>query len=114
MADFDRRGPYLVAHADDWKLSLLTGVDDIAERPCDFEVEFDDGRRYGGVVATLEQLRAMMTQWRSTGECLNGQFIWISNLVIVERLDPDLLVEVVKDLVRSGEISAALKQATDD
>lgn len=113
-----RVGPYVVIEGGGWVVRLLVGEGDAGLlSPCDFEVEATGLGRYVGVVATLEQLDELMAEWRLTGECLAGTYLWIKNLVVVERLEPALVADVVADLIRTGEIEGALQavdEASDD
>lgn len=108
--EVDRVGPYLVIHLAGWTLRLLLGVDDAEPRsPCDIEVEAPNGDRYVGVAATLNHLADLMARWHATGECLSGKYVWIKNLVIVRTLSPELLAEVIADLIRTGELGSAMQ-----
>lgn len=111
MAEFHRSAAYAVAQVGDWTVRILVGVEsDTEESPWDFEVEDRNGQRYVGVVATLAQLAAIMQRWQTTGECLSGLYLWISDLVVLDTLEPQLLALVVQDLAENGELDKALNK----
>jgi hypothetical protein len=55
-----------------------------------------------------------MDVWKSTGECLNGRYFWISDLIIIDQLNAVAIADVVEDLVRTSEIRGAMTRVDED
>lgn len=106
---FEHRGSWATKRIGDWTLRVLVGQD-VDEAPVDFEVESPAGARFVGTASTLDQLGDLMGRWQRSGECLNGSYLWISDLVVLRTLDLRTLAAAVGDLIQTGEIAHALSQ----
>lgn len=106
--EFKRSGAYVNVASAGWTIRILVGTNDCS-LPCDFEVHAPSGERYAAVAATIDQLVGLMNAWRSSGECLAGEYLWIENLIVVRSLSPEALVDVANDLIRTGEIEGAMQ-----
>lgn len=51
-----------------------------------------------------------MDRWAQTGECLGGQSLWIESMVVVARLYEREVAEAAADLVRTSEVTRALRR----
>ncbi|MFF5661588.1 hypothetical protein ACFY7F_01815 [Streptomyces griseofuscus] len=72
-------------------------------------VLFDSGARWSGTIYTLDVVRRDMERGRQTGERLDGRYFYVWDGLIVR--DPGIggMVEVVDDLVRSGDYTAVFR-----
>ncbi|MET7379863.1 hypothetical protein ABZT08_13710 [Streptomyces sp. NPDC005526] len=76
----------------------LDEIDDV-----DMWVIFDSGERWSGTIYTLGNVRRTMDGWRQTGECLGGRYFFVREGLIVRGRGIPGMVDVVDDLVRSGD-----------
>lgn len=104
-----RNGPWLEAGIDAGHLKILEGTPG-SVGPWDIELLTNDGRRFVATVATVTDVERLMFDWRTTGECLAGRYLWIADLIIVAELSADLISQVVSDLVTSGELGSAMDE----
>jgi hypothetical protein len=103
-----RDGPWLVAQTQAGELRMLIGEGPEARGFVDVEVVAKDGRRFVGTVGTLADVADTMGRWAMTGECLQGRYFWIADLVVVASLDPTTIAAVMDDLDATGELAEAL------
>lgn len=80
-----------------------------ADANIDVHVIFNDSRRYIGTLVTLEAIRRLMEEYRITGECENGLYLWAKGLVIIDELSVGTLRACISSLVRTGEIASAFE-----
>jgi hypothetical protein len=92
-----------------YRILLIEGVDelDASDNNVDAEVWFDDGRRYSATLFTLENVRSLMEDGRSTGEWGGGSFFWASQMVIVRSLTPAAIAEAVGAIIEEGYLDNA-------
>ncbi|MBT2417127.1 hypothetical protein J7F01_25925 [Streptomyces sp. ISL-22] len=76
----------------------LDEIDDV-----DMWVTFDTGERWSGTIHTLEVVRQTMDDRRQTGESLGGRYFFVWDGLIVRDRGIPGMVEVVDELVRSGD-----------
>jgi hypothetical protein len=100
----------------DYRILVIEGVDELdpLNDNVDVEVHFDDGRRYGGTLFTLENLHSLMENYRNTGECGGGSYFWASQMVIVPSLAPDALAKAIAALIAEGDLEGAFVRYSDD
>ncbi|MEU1079999.1 hypothetical protein ABZ368_07095 [Streptomyces sp. NPDC005908] len=107
-----RRNGYEICFVPDAGVPL-DEIDDV-----DMWVIFDSGERWSGTIYTLDNVRHTMDRWRQTGECLDGRYfhVW-DGLIVRDRGIPEM-VDVVDDLVRSGDFRSVFRDVgpedTDD
>ncbi|MFD9093296.1 hypothetical protein [Streptomyces collinus] len=70
---------------------------------------FDSGERWSGTIYTLDDVRRTMDRREQTGECLGGRYSYVWDGLIVR--DPGIsgMVEVVDELVRSGDYRSVFR-----
>jgi hypothetical protein len=93
----------------DYRILLIEGVDDLdpTDDNVDVEILFDDGRRYGATLFTLQNLHSLMERYKGTRECGGGCFFWASQMVIVRNLTPAALAEAVGAVIEEGYLDLA-------
>ncbi|MFE9174215.1 hypothetical protein ACFYNZ_33055 [Streptomyces kebangsaanensis] len=76
------------------------------------------GDRWSGTIHTLDHVRRTMDRWRQTGECLGGRYFYVRDGLIVRDRGIPGMVDVVDDLVRSGDYRSVFRgvgpEDTDD
>lgn len=92
-----------------WTVRVLTGDPPERTVPLDVEAVSPFGARYTATVATLGQLREIMDRWQTTGECLGGRYLWVSELIVVRDLSTQGIAAVVRDLIESDQVGAAMR-----
>ncbi|KUM80491.1 hypothetical protein [Streptomyces curacoi] len=79
---------------------------------------FDTGERWSGTIHTLEVVRQTMDDRRQTGESLGGRYFFVWDGLIVRDRGIPAMVEVVDELVRSGDYRCVFRDVgpedTDD
>ncbi|QFG21111.1 hypothetical protein [Actinomadura sp. WMMB 499] len=83
------------------------GHDPLTQQEADATIILPDGSRYYGTFMTPDAITAVMQRWQSTGECLSGSYFWCTDLIIIHRPGIPAIVEAVRDLIDSGELSGA-------
>src|SRR5262249_38411945 len=79
----------------------------------DVFVEFDSGDRYVATFFALDNLRSLMENYRETGECANGLYVWSTHMIVIERLTKANVERAIADLIDSGEFSTAFERTLD-
>ncbi len=92
-----------------YAIRVLAGSDgiDAINDNVDVEVCFQDGARYAATFFTLENLRHLFENYRRTGECRSGLYLWASNMIVVERLTLETITETVGHLLTEKELEMA-------
>lgn len=85
------------------EVTLLGTVDNVLDDNVDVVVRLPQGEVRATTLFTLKNIEAILSSYRSSGECLAGRFFWSKDMVIVEDLRMETIREVVQELVRSGE-----------
>jgi hypothetical protein len=75
----------------------------------DVLVDFVTGERYTATFFTLENLRALMDQYRESGECANGLYVWATHMIVIDHLTKANVERAVQDLIESGEFATAFE-----
>jgi len=105
--------PWLVQHVDGWEYRILVGVDGL-EGFTDVEVRSPEGGCWVGTVGTVRHVSELMDRFVTTGECLGGAYLWVAHLAVVRDFSEQAVVEVLKDLVRTGEIGSCFEEVESD
>ena len=74
------------------------------EETIDVYVRTDSGSGYSGVLATVRNLESLFRKFSKSGECANGTYVYIMNLVILEVITRETVSKVIADLVATGDI----------
>ena len=100
---------YVVVSAPDYDVAILVGnaPPDPLDDNVDVEVRFKDGNLYTATFFTLKNLESLFKKYKLTGECNHGTYFYSINMIIVERIEPNLIAESIKDLIRNNEFEHA-------
>jgi hypothetical protein len=80
---------------------------DLEDGNIDVEVKFDSGQRFVATFFTLKNIKRLMGQYQSTGECKNGAYFWASDMIIVETLSEQNINSAVADLIAEQNFNDA-------
>jgi hypothetical protein len=65
----------------------------------DILVTFTDGTVYSATFFTYENINTLRQKNKSTGELLNGTYLFASNMVIVERIDRETIERIIDHML---------------
>lgn len=82
--------------------------DDDSVVNADVELIASDGTRWAATVLTLGEIARLIDANRESGECQSGAFFRVPDLLILSTGTVDALVDVFRELVRTGEYRAEL------
>ncbi|MEU2295968.1 hypothetical protein ABZ584_00970 [Streptomyces antibioticus] len=104
-------GPFYRVRRDGYEILFVpdadTPLDEIDD--VDMWVIFDDGERWSGTVYTLDVVHRNMDARRDSGECLGGRYFYVWDGLIVRDAGIDAMVEVVDELVRTGDFRGVFR-----
>lgn len=80
----------------------------------DVIVTFSDGSRYVASFFTYENIEHLRTKNQKTGECMNGQFFWASDMIIVERISRAEIEKIVNHLLSEEEFHLIFDRIQED
>lgn len=100
----------------DYRILVIEGVDELdpIDNNVDVEVHFDDGRRYGATLFTLQNLHSLLETYKATGECGGGSYFWASQMVIVRSLSPEHISQAIAALIAEGDLDRAFARHAED
>lgn len=93
------------------EVTLLGEVDDVLDDNVDVVIRLPQGEVRTSTFFTMKNIEAIIARYRASGECLSGRFFWSKDMVIVEDLRMETILEIVHELVRSGEYRHAFGSA---
>ena len=103
-----QRGGYEICFVPDAGVPL-DEIDDV-----DMWVTFETGERRSGTIYTLDVVHRTMARWQQTGEYLEGRFFYVRDGLIVRDRGIPGMIEVVDDLVRSGDYRSVFRDIGPD
>ena len=81
----------------------------------DVELTMPDGTRWSATVLTLGEVARLVDSYRESGECQSGAYFRVPDLLILNTGTVDALVDVFRELVRTGDYRHELVElGTDD
>ena len=91
-------------------LDVIHEIEDEYDDNVDVVVKLTDGRQFVATVFTLQNLSTLFKKNRNTGECAGGTYLWASDMILVNRLTPQVLEETVATLIRDDEFETAFTE----
>jgi hypothetical protein len=73
----------------------------------DVVVTRDDGSIWTATFFSYENIAALRLKNQETGECLNGRYMWATNMILVDEVTRTRVEEVVADLVATHKFESA-------
>ncbi|AGI89315.1 hypothetical protein KQH42_06565 [Streptomyces sp. CHA1] len=102
-------GPYFRVLAEGFEALFLPSPDEVLDEVCnvDVEVHLPGGSRWSATIFTLAEVDRLMREWEGTVEAAGGRSFWCSDGLIVR--DPGIqgMVDVIAELLASGEFDGA-------
>ena len=77
----------------------------------DVVVTLGNGTRWTASFCSYRYVETLRAKYASDGECLNGRYQWMANMVLVEDTSRATTEAVVQDLLASGEFASAFSQS---
>ena len=76
--------PYAIVQHNDYELTIYRGIAplDPNNDNVDVEVTFPNGESFSAVFFTLQNIETLMKRYKKTGECADGLYFWVSDMVI--------------------------------
>lgn len=65
----------------------------------DVIVKFDDGSEWIASFFTYQNIISLSEKNEKTGECLNGDYFWASDMILVKKISRDAIERVIKKLI---------------
>lgn len=95
-----------------YTILIFEGADgmDVNDDNVDVEVQFADGERYGASFFTLENIRKLMVKDESEGNFNHGQYFWISDLIIINRLTHAEIQSAIDHMIEIGTLKRAFSR----
>ena len=80
----------------------------------DVEVTLPSGERYAATFFTKNNINTLFKKYTSTGECKSGLYVWSSNMIIVNKIDKDTIIEIIDDMLKCKEFTAAFQRLSQE
>ena len=93
--------------AEEWAV----GEWDINNDNTDVIVEFEDGSRWVASFFTYSNINKLVEKNTITGECLDGKYLWSSDMILVDEVSRERIQEVVDYLINKGEFEGEFECA---
>jgi hypothetical protein len=76
-------------------------------------VDLPDGSTWALTICTVDEVGQLLTRWKETGEVANGSYCWAADQLIVPEAGLSAMTAAIRELVRSGDITAAAIRCED-
>ena len=94
----------------EYQINIIDDIRNEFNDNVDVEVEFKNGLKYHATFFTLKNIEEIMNNYKNTRECLSGKYFWSSQMIIIEKLEPDLIISAIEDLIKSDEFEFVFKE----
>ncbi|MGW1553547.1 hypothetical protein [Streptomyces sp. NPDC002346] len=108
-------GPYYRVLTDGFEASFLPNPDEVLDEVCnvDVEVRLLAGSRWSATIFSVAEVSRLMKRWEETGEAAAGRCFWCSDGLIVRDAGIPGMVDVIAELLASGEFEGAFHRLDD-
>lgn len=76
----------------------------------DVIINFDDGARWAATFITYANVTSLTEKNQHTGECLSGKYLWVADMLLVDKISRERIEEVVQYLWVTGEFAQVFVQ----
>ena len=90
--------------AEHWVKGQWNPIDDIV----DIKATLQDGTSWVATVCSYKHVETLRSKWSESGECLNGQYVWASNLILAVDTSRQTIEAMLTNLLVNGEFKNAL------
>lgn len=73
----------------------------------DVIVTFENGERWIATFFTYKNIITLSEQYRQTGECLAGRYLWSSDMVLIDKLTRPNIEQVVEAMIEVEDFRTA-------
>ncbi len=80
----------------------------------DVIVTLADGSRWGASFVSYANVATLVTQWKRTGECLHGTYVWARDMILIDTVSRPQIEKVVAHLLETGDFKAVFSQLEED
>jgi hypothetical protein len=107
--------PRLTVDLNGGRAIFMLGAEDDADSVVNVDVEviLDDGSRWSATFLTVAEVSRILERWKATGECLNGSYLRVPDLVVVDRGGLDTMVAVLNSILASGDPATGMVRLGD-
>ena len=104
--------PYVTIQRDDYTLMIYCGIAplDPDNDNVDVQVAFPNGESFSAVFFTLQNIGALMKQYKKSGECAEGSYFWTSDMIIVQTLTEQTICETIDHLLGEEEFESVFSK----
>ena len=104
--------PYTIVQHNDYTLTIFHGIAplDPDNANVDVHVTFPNGESFSAVFFTLQNIETLMKDYKETGECANGLYLWTSDMLVVQKLSEQTICEIVENLLAEGEFASVFSK----
>jgi len=96
----DKEREYTVwLEAEQWEIGQWTPEDDST----DVIVAWKDGSRWSATFVAYQHIKTLTEKNKRTGECLSGAYLWIHEMILIDKVSRFRIEEVIQYLITSGE-----------
>ena len=75
----------------------------------DVVVKFGDGSEWMATFFTYQNILSLSKKYEETGECLNGNYFWASEMILVKKINRNVIEEVISQLFEDGSFENVFK-----
>ncbi|MFD7624561.1 hypothetical protein ACFV7Q_00695 [Streptomyces sp. NPDC059851] len=92
--------PFHVVQTDRFSVTYILGLDDDPDtvENTDAIVTAPDGTRWSATFLTHSEIAKVMDRWSATGECADGSYFQVQDLVIVREPGVDAMTRALVDI----------------
>ncbi|MFJ3169790.1 hypothetical protein ACIPJK_03295 [Streptomyces roseus] len=92
--------PFHVVETARFTITYILGLDDdpLTVENTDALVETPDGTRWSATLLTHREIARVMDRWATTGECADGSYFQVKDLVIVREPGVDSMTRALVDI----------------
>lgn len=69
----------------------------------DVIVSFEKGAEWVATFFTYQNISTLAEKNKQIGECLNGKYLWASDMILVDKVTRNRVEEIVEHLLSEGE-----------
>ena len=75
---------------------------------------FDDNSDVIATFYTYKNITTLTEKNRKTGECLNGSYLWASDMILIDEIRREKIEKVIDDLIISGDFENAFSNCSEN
>lgn len=97
----EARGYQVWIEAEEWKTGNWSPID----ANSDVKVTFADGTCWIATFFTYANIATLVANWRTTGECLHGTYLWASDMILIDEINRAQIEKVIAHLLETEEFT---------